>query len=92
MFPSRCRLYFVIIKSQRLVRNVITFTSISDLFLLIAFEKSDLSSANILQIAIDPSGKSFIYIRTNNGPKTDPCGTPAKMFFHEDVCPFKTFP
>ena len=30
-----------------------------------------------------------MYIRNNNGLKTDSCRTPAKMFFQEDVCPFK---
>ena len=25
----------------------------------------------------------------NNGPKTNLCGTPAKVFFYEDVCSFK---
>ena len=24
-------------------------------------------------------GKSLIYIKNNNGPKTDPCGTPVEM-------------
>ena len=63
--------------------------SIWDFSLLIAIKKSDVSSANVLQSEVNQSGKSLIYIRNNNGPKTDPCGTPAKMLFHEDFCPFK---
>ena len=39
-------------------------------------------SANVLHSKVTSSGKSFIYIRNNNGPKTGPCGTPAEMFFH----------
>ena len=62
--------------------------SISD-FLLFAFEKSDVSSANYLQSEVDPPRKSFIYIRNNNGPKTELYRPPAKMFFHKDFCPFK---
>ena len=34
---------------------------------------------------------TYVYTYVNNSdPKTDPCGTPAKMFYHEDVCSFKT--
>ena len=54
-----------------------------------AFEKRDVSSANILQSEVNPSGKLFIYIRNNNCPKIDPCETLAKIFLHENVCPFK---
>ena len=34
----------------------------------------------------------YVYIlgtMNNNGPKTNLCGTPAKVFFYEDVCSFK---
>lgn len=118
------QIVFIAIKSQRLLRNIITlyekhicivclaglglnnifpryphwlinfkslFTSISECILFIILGKRNLSLANILRSEITPSGKSFIYIRNNNGPKTYPCGTPAKMFFHEDVYPFKMF-
>ena len=66
------------------------FSLISECFLAMALEKSDVSPANILHNKFIPSGKSFIFIRNNNGPKTNPCGTPIEMFFHEDVCSFKT--
>ena len=45
--------------------------------------------ANILHSEVTPSGKSFINIISINNPKTDPCGTPAEIFFHEDICPFE---
>ena len=34
------------------------------------------SSAKSLTVAFRPSGKSFIYIKNNSGPKTVPWGTP----------------
>ena len=49
-------------------------------------EKMDVSSADILHTEATPPGKSFIYTRNNNGPKTNHCVTPAKMFFHDDFC------
>ena len=51
------------------------------------FQCSDVSSANILHIDFKPSGKSFIYIKNNKGPKTEPCGTPARILVHFDVRP-----
>ena len=63
--------------------------SISDFIILIAFEKCNVSSTNILQSEINPSAKSSIYTRKNNDPKTNPFATPAKMFLHEGACPFK---
>jgi len=30
-------------------------------------------------------GKSLIYIRNNNGPKTEPWGTPSVIFFHVEI-------
>ena len=49
------------------------------------FEKSDISSANILHMEVITSGKSFIYIRNKSGPNTDPCGTPEFIFFQSEV-------
>ena len=34
------------------------------------------SSAKSLTVEFRPSGKSFIYIKNNSGPKTVPWGTP----------------
>ena len=51
------------------------------------FENSDVSSANILHIDFKPSGKSFIQIKNNKGPKTEPCDTPARILVHFDVRP-----
>ena len=44
-----------------------------------AVEKRDVLSANILHSEVTP-GKLSIYIRNNNGLKTDPCITLAEMF------------
>ena len=121
MFMWSCRLYFIIIRSQKLLGTILhlcekhtpivcyigsglnrifhiythwlfsfksLFSSISEWVLFIAWKKRYVSSANVLHSEVTPSGKSFIYIRNNNGPKVDPCGTSAKMFFRYDVCPF----
>ena len=50
--------------------------------MLLIFEISDVSSANILHINFKPSDKSFISIKNNKGPKTEPCGTPARISVH----------
>ena len=51
------------------------------------FENSDVSSANILHIDFKPSGKSFIQIKNSIAPKTEPCGTPARILVHFDIRP-----
>ena len=51
------------------------------------FEYSDVSSADILHIDFKPSGKSFISIKNNKEPKTELCGTPARILVHFDVRP-----
>ena len=37
-----------------------------------------------LELENKPLGKSFMYAKKNNGPKIDPCGTPALMEDHLD--------
>ena len=48
------------------------------------FENSGVSSANVLHIDFEPTGRSFMKIKNNKGPKTKPCVTPARilMFAH----------
>ena len=47
-------------------------------------------SANkyISQNSLQASGKSFIYITNNNGPKTLPCGIPLVKFCHSEYSLF----
>ena len=42
-------------------------------------------SANKFALEDKLSVKSFIWIRNNNGPRTDPWGTLTLVFFHMDV-------
>ena len=49
------------------------------------FEKSEVSSAEILHIEVILLGKSFIYIKNKSGPNTDPCGTPEFYFLQSEV-------
>ena len=37
----------------------------------------DISPAKILNIEVNPSGKSLIYIKNRSGPRTELCRTPA---------------
>ena len=39
-------------------------------------ENKDVSSANSLAFEDNPSDKSLIYIKNNNGPSMEPCETP----------------
>ena len=46
------------------------------------------SSANNIDLTtFKLSGKSFVYIINNNGPNTDPCGTP--HYVEPRICPFQ---
>ena len=38
-----------------------------------------------MHIDFKKSGKSFIEIKNNKGPKTEPCGTPPRILVHFDV-------
>ena len=37
-------------------------------------------------------GKSLMYTKNKNGPKTDPCGTPDVTWATEDIAPSTTTP
>ena len=45
------------------------------------------SSANSLTVEITPFGLSLMYVRNNEGPNTDPCGTPEVTGEEVDVAP-----
>ena len=49
-----------------------------------------LSSANRLSGDRTSSGKSFINMRNNTGPRTDPCGTPLVTLHASEVDPLIT--
>ena len=38
-----------------------------------------MSSAESLTEDSKPSGRSLMYVRKSNGPKIEPCGTPASL-------------
>ena len=45
------------------------------------FEKSEVSSAKILQVESMSQGKSFIYMRKRSALNTDPCETHVRFLF-----------
>ena len=45
------------------------------------------SSANSLTVEVRPFGRSLMYVKNNNGPSTDPCGTPKVTGEGGDVAP-----
>ena len=49
-------------------------------------------SANILIFGFRSVPKSFMYIRKKNGPKIDPCGTPARIHIQSDAFPLRVTP
>ena len=51
-------------------------------------EKREVSFANNFGFEVKSSDKSLIQIRKNNGPRTDPRGTPASKLTQVE-CPFK---
>ena len=57
---------------------------------LIIVGKSEVSSANILTFDSRFSGRSFIKIRKNKGPKIDPCGTQATTSLHDEDLSLRT--
>ena len=53
-------------------------------------ENNDVSSANSFTVDVMSTDRLLMYIRKKNGPKIDPCGTPAFTGNHSDVWPFGT--
>ena len=44
---------------------------------LFTTEKRKASSRNSLRLVVRLRGRSLMQMRKNNGPRTEPCGTPA---------------
>src|SRR5688572_5076631 len=55
---------------------------------LFAFAQSLVSSANLDILQTMSSSMSLIYITNNNGPNTDPCGTPLVTLIQLELFPF----
>ena len=55
-------------------------------------ENKDVSSANSLAFEDNPPDKSLIYIKNNNGPSMEPCGTPALTSGQSETYPFNKTP
>ena len=53
-------------------------------------ENNDVSSANSFTVDVMSTDRSLMYIKKKNGPKMDPCSTPAFTGNHSDVWPFRT--
>ena len=53
-------------------------------------ENIEVSSAKSFAWDSRVSDKSLIYITKNNGPRTEPFGTPDLIVSHSDSCPFRT--
>ena len=52
--------------------------------------KQRLVSAKSLVLDDEPSAKSLMYIKNNNGPRVEPWGVPALTLVHEEDYPFNT--
>ena len=53
-------------------------------------ENREVSSAKSLGFDDNLIGKSLMQIKSNNGSRIKPCGTPALTAAHLETCPFKT--
>ena len=67
-----------------------SFSSLADTFTSWVTENKDVSSANSLTLDDKLSGRPLIQIRNNNGPKVDPCGTPAFTLPQAETWPLST--
>ena len=68
------------------------FSSRVEVLLSWITENKDVLSAKSLVFEDNPSDKSLIYIKNNNGPSMEPWGTPALTSDQSGTCPFdKTF-
>ena len=52
--------------------------------------KSEESSAKSLMLDSMLSVRSFMKIKKSKGPRTEPWGTPARIFSHPDEMPLRT--
>ena len=77
-------------KAHLLILFKSLLSSVSEKVQSLTFEKSDVSSVNILHITSVLLGKSLISIKKRSGPNIEPCRTPANIFFHKEVWTFET--
>ena len=68
------------------------FSSKAEVLLSWITENKDVSSTNSLAFEDNPSDKSLIYIKNNNGPSMEPCGTPALTSYQSETFPFNKTP
>ena len=64
------------------------FSSRAEVLLSWITENKDVLSAKSLVFEDNPSDKSLIYIKNNNGPSMEPWGTPALTSDQSETCPF----
>ena len=64
------------------------FSSRAEVLLSWITENKDVSSAKSLAFEDNPSDKSLIYIKNNNGPSMEPWGTLALTSDQSETCPF----
>ena len=64
------------------------FSSGAEVLLSWITENKDVSSAKSLTFEDNPSDKSLIYIKNNNGPSMEPWATPALTSDQSEACPF----
>ena len=64
------------------------FSLRADVLLSWITENKDVSSANSLAFEGNPSHKSLIYIKNNNGPSIEHWGTPTLTLDQSETCPF----
>ena len=75
-------------KTHLLIFTKSLFCSRAEVLLSWITKNKDVPSANSLAFEGNPSDKSLIYIKNNNGPSIEPWETPALTSGQSEICPF----
>ena len=76
------------LKGLSIIFSKLLFTSRAEILLSWITENKDVLSANSLAFEDNPSDKSLIYIKNNNGPSMEPWRTPVLTSDQSENCPF----
>ena len=87
-FSTLNSIFYCHAQSRIVSRSRFSFTALTTSFS--TTENNDVSSANRLRSQLKQSQRSLICTRKRRGPSTEPCGTPARTFFHSEVFLFNT--
>ena len=83
------KLHFPLISPIAYLFKVIVKFDCCFMYVINLWKKGGVSSANILHNEFILSGRSFMYIEKESGPKNNLCGSPDIIFLHSHVWLFR---